>query len=268
MIITNPLTLINGGASGTDFLSPIVINGTNLTLTITPGSGILPAASDGVGGLALFDALEILWVNNSGLGALDFPLIKTTNEQFELVNGWTFTNDTTRRSLRSCGWVEKDGSDVTTRMYMGVTTLGYIKADDQLYYQWNDETEIDFPFTGAVNVGVQIYGDVSNGNIDWTGSGEVFKIFSTFQGKLYASSDYSAIDSLTFSPSNYRFMVSSQGGLTDNQAIMLSEIYSLYGLDPTKPLIVTENTREVGSIYQAIDNVSVSTTVTRLTGRN
>lgn len=53
-------------------------------------------------------------------------------------------------------------------------------------------------------------------------------------------------------------------GLNSVQATMLLEIYRLYGLDPTKPLVVTDNSRTVGGISQSISSNQSSTTITRL----
>ena len=53
-------------------------------------------------------------------------------------------------------------------------------------------------------------------------------------------------------------------GLTPNQMIMLQEIYSLYGLDPTKPLVVTDISRTAGTVSQQINSNAGSTTVTRV----
>lgn len=52
-------------------------------------------------------------------------------------------------------------------------------------------------------------------------------------------------------------------GLTPNQLVMLQEIYALYGLDPTKPLVVTDTARSAGTIQQTISSGSSSTTITR-----
>ena len=52
-------------------------------------------------------------------------------------------------------------------------------------------------------------------------------------------------------------------GLSSIQATMLLEIYRLYGLDPTKPLVVTDTSRTVAGISQTINSTSNSTTVTR-----
>ena len=53
------------------------------------------------------------------------------------------------------------------------------------------------------------------------------------------------------------------GGLTNNQATMLLEMYELLGLDPTKPLVVTESSRSAGSISQTITTSETETIVMR-----
>jgi len=54
-------------------------------------------------------------------------------------------------------------------------------------------------------------------------------------------------------------------GLTSTQSIMLLELYRIMGLDPTKPLVVTNNSRTIGSeIGQSIDTNQTRTIVTRI----
>lgn len=57
------------------------------------------------------------------------------------------------------------------------------------------------------------------------------------------------------------------GGLSPTQATMLLELYQLAGLDPTKPLVVTETSRKVpedgSDIEQTIDEDAGTVTVTR-----
>lgn len=56
-----------------------------------------------------------------------------------------------------------------------------------------------------------------------------------------------------------------ENGLTPDQATMLTEIYRMYGLDPTKPLIVTQTSRQAGSgILQQIQTNSTQTVITRV----
>lgn len=56
------------------------------------------------------------------------------------------------------------------------------------------------------------------------------------------------------------------GGLTPTQSNMMLELFNIFGLDPTKPLIVNNNTnrRTAGSITQSIITEGDVTTVTRL----
>ena len=55
-----------------------------------------------------------------------------------------------------------------------------------------------------------------------------------------------------------------QGSLTPDQETMLLEMYDLLGLDPTKPLVVTQTSRVAGTISQSIASNSTQTTVTRV----
>jgi hypothetical protein len=52
-------------------------------------------------------------------------------------------------------------------------------------------------------------------------------------------------------------------GLTPAQSTMLLELYNIMGLDPTKPLLVTNTSRVAGDIVQTIDTNTTSTTVQR-----
>lgn len=58
--------------------------------------------------------------------------------------------------------------------------------------------------------------------------------------------------------------LSNSAGLTQNQATMLLELYTLFGLDPTKPLVVTENSRTAGDINQNMFTSDSETIVTRV----
>ena len=56
----------------------------------------------------------------------------------------------------------------------------------------------------------------------------------------------------------------SASSLTPSQATMLLEMYELLGLDPSKPLIVTETTRSAGTISQNIVTSPSETVVSRV----
>lgn len=59
-------------------------------------------------------------------------------------------------------------------------------------------------------------------------------------------------------------MIQNNPGLTTAQAGMLIEMYDLLGLDPTKPLIVTDSSRTAGTISQTITSTPSGTVVTRV----
>ena len=208
-IISDPTTLITGGDVGTDFAAPIVLNASAKTITITPGTGTLPNAADGVTGQALYSALKIIWKNSSTYIKYPFPMEAITPEQFDFINGWTLANDTTRKSLRTCGWAEKNSGGTVTRKYMGVVTLGTLGSSDTSYFQWNTAAKSDFQFPGPINEGIQIYGDASNGNFDYTTGTDALKVFNRIQGKLYSTSNNTAIGANTLTYITYRFPLSN-----------------------------------------------------------
>lgn len=72
------------------------------------------------------------------------------------------------------------------------------------------------------------------------------------------------VDNITTELGNLDIVVN--GALTPSQAMMLLEMYELLGLDPTKPLVVTEHQRYVqnGTIEQNIDTNADRTIVTRV----
>lgn len=219
LIITDPTALLTGATdSATTMAAPVVINETAKTITITPGSGTLPNAADGLTGQALYSALKILWKNSSTYIKYPFPMEAITPEQFEFINGWTLANDTTRKALRSCGWAEKTAAGLTNRRYMGVITLGTLGASDQPYYQWNSDAKVNFQFPGEVNEAIQIFGTTANGDatagsFDYTDGGDALKLFCREQSKLYASSNNTAIGAPILTYITYRFPLTNSTDL-------------------------------------------------------
>lgn len=210
MIISDPTTLIVGGDAGTAFAAPVVFDVSTKTITITPGTGILPDAADGVTGQALYSAAKIVWKNSSTYIKYPFPMEAITPESFEFINGWVLANDTTRKSLRTCGWAERGAAGTSIiRQYMGVVSLGTIGAADSSYFQWNSDSKQDFQFPGPINESIQIFGDATNGNFNYTDGGDSLKLFNRIQGKLYSSSNNTAIGALTLGYITYRFPLSN-----------------------------------------------------------
>ena len=209
MIITDPTTLITGGDVGTAFASPLSLDTGAKTFTITPGSGVLPDSADGVSGQALYSAFKLLWKNNSTYIKFPFPMEAITPEQFEFISGWAPANDTTRKALRTCGWVERDPSNAILKMYAGIVSLGSLGAADQPYYQQVSTTTapVDFIFPGPVNEAVQIIDD-PNGDgsyVDGFDRRAYMKLFAREYQKTYASSQLSNIGVTSMTYIVYRF---------------------------------------------------------------
>ena len=204
----------------------IVIDTTAKTIEIlTTGAVSNAGSTGGVSGQALYSWLKEQWKTSATFIKYPFPMEAITPEQFEFKDGWAPKNDTTRNLIRSAGWAEKNTSGVTLRKYMGVVSLGSIGATDQPYFRWNTGSKVNFAFTGPINQAVQIYGDATNGNFDYSDGGDTFTIYVREQGKTFGSSNNTAIGAATLTYQTYRFPLSNATDLkvtTDDATIASS----------------------------------------------
>ena len=191
-------------------IDPTVSPPTIQILTTGAVSGTGEGAETGVSGQALYSFLKDQWKNNATFIKYPFPMEAITPEQFEFINDWEPADDATRKLIRTAGWAERTAAGVLKREYIGVVSLGTLGATDQPYYELVDggvsAGAVDFTYPGRVNEAVQIYGDASNGNIDYRLAADAFNIFCREQGKTYAASNNTAIgatDGLTYI--TYRF---------------------------------------------------------------
>lgn len=175
----------------------------------TTGAVTSAGSTGGVSGQALYSWLKEQWKSSATFIKFPFPMEAITPEQFEFINGWKPLNDTTRNLIRTAGWAEKNSSGVVLRKYMGVVSLGSIGATDQPYYRWNTGAKVNFSFAGPINQAVQVYGDASNGNFDYTDGGDTFTLYVREQGKTYATSNNASIGASTLSYITYRFPLSN-----------------------------------------------------------
>lgn len=183
----------------------IVVDTSALTIEIkTTGSVTNAGSTGGVSGQALYSFLKEQWKTNATFIKFPFPMEAITPEQFEFQYGWKPKDDTTRALIRNAGWAEKNSSGTVLRSYIGVVSLGSIGATDQPYYRWNTGSKVNFGFQGPVNQAVQIYGDASNGNIDYR-TGATLTLFVREQGKTYAAVNNSQIGASTLTYQVYRF---------------------------------------------------------------
>lgn len=191
----------------------IAINTTNKTIELKTGSAITNAGSTGgVTGQCLYSALKLLWKNSSTYIKFPFPMEAITPESFEFINGWAPKDDTTRKLIRTAGWAEKNSSGSLLRKYAGIVSLGSLAGTDQPYFQFGSGSATNFTFVGPVNEAVQIYGDSSNGNFDYS-DGDALTLFCREQGKAYASSNNTSIGASTLGYITYRFPLSNSTDL-------------------------------------------------------
>lgn len=175
---------------------------------LTTGNIDDEGATGGVTGQALYSWLKEQWKTSSTFIKYPFPMEAITPEQFEFINGWKPLNDSTRKLIRTAGWTEKNAGGTVLRRYAGVVSLGSLGATDQPYYRFASGAAVNFTYQGPVNEAVQIFGDIDNGNFDYTG-GTAFNIFCREQGKTYAASNNTAIGAPTLTYIVYRFPLSN-----------------------------------------------------------
>ena len=179
----------------------------------TTGAVSNAGSTGGVSGQALYSFLKEQWKSSSTFIKFPFPMEAITPEQFEFINGWKPLDDTTRNLIRNAGWAEKNAAGTVLRKYMGVISLGSLGSGDQPYYRWNTGSKVNFAFTGTINQAVQIYGDASNGNFDYSDGGDTFTVYVREQGKTYTTSNNSAIGASTLTYQTYRFPLSNSTDL-------------------------------------------------------
>ena len=182
----------------------LTVNTTTRVITLNVAGNLV--AKDGCTWQALYSKLIQLWETGSyNEHPFPFYTIDALSGQFNIgfdgtrYNNWVF-GDTlstgTRLYLRDGGWNEytpttpgADGVSTTGTIaatFAGVVSLGTVSNAAQLYYQKvSGGSAIDFTYTDAANLGVQVYGDSSNGNFT---SNTFLQGFCRVYGKKYSSS--------------------------------------------------------------------------------
>ena len=160
---------------------------------------------------------------NAMLSAVPYLLIRKVDNNSIL--------DWYDNTFKSSGWTTRS-SNLTEVDSVNFPGLYELDLDISLFADGIYQIHAD-------NIGQWIYHDV--------------KEFSVKSGKLQFNVD----------SDNISKVASRVQGLTDVQSTMLLEIYRLYGLDPTMPLVVTDTARTAGNITQNIINVPSGTTLQR-----
>jgi len=169
----------------------IIIDETAKTIRLVATGNLV--AKDGVTLQAVYSKLVDSWATVTYQDS-PFPMyaIDALSGQFQLgtdgatYSGWTWFDDTTRNMLRDGGWSEYSSAGLLQRQYAGFIGLGSINVGAQPYYHLGaTDSPINFPFTDQFNVGVQVFGDATNGNLD---KRTYAKTFVREYGKKYKSS--------------------------------------------------------------------------------
>lgn len=219
-IITDPTQLMNGNLDTASTAGDeLTIDTAARTIKLNPGAvgSDIPDAADGVTFQALYSAMKLLWKNSSEYIKFPFPFEAITPEQYEVINGWTFLDATTRKAIRTAGWAEKNSAGDIVAMYAGIVSLGILGASDQPYFQQDSGTgaATNFSFPGPVNEAVQILDD-PNGDgsfVDGFDRRAYFKLFAREEQKTYAAAVLADIGVTTMSTLVYRFPLSNGGDL-------------------------------------------------------
>jgi hypothetical protein len=194
----------------------LTINETNRTFTLIQAGNLV--AKDGVTLQALYSKFVDLWATAS---YQDSPMpiyaIDALSGQFQFgtdgatYNGWRPADDTTRNMLRDGGWSEYSSAGVLNRVYAGFIGLGSINSGAQPYYQIaSADAPTNFPFADQFNVGVQVYGDVTNGNFD---KRTYAKTFVREYGKKFKSSVLADTGATGTGANKQNFLISNEDDL-------------------------------------------------------
>lgn len=156
---------------------------------------------DGVTMQALYSFLKEEWKSDADLIKDAFPVVSITPEQFEFIEGWEPRDVTSpaiqsKKLIRTAGWSEVSTTDVLTKQYTGIVTLGSFEddANDTAYYQLGSDPDdtaaaVDFTFPGPVNEAIKTYADFGvPTNLVITGNNTITKTggtsFITFGFKI------------------------------------------------------------------------------------
>lgn len=249
--------IVNNVANdGTYFTQEITLDVTNSDFTLN-AAGNLSTAGSGVTGQALYSFFKERWKEVPSITKYKFPMLSITNEQFEFINDWIPSNDTTRKMIRSAGWAEVKTGGSVGRRYAGIVSLGTLGSSDQPYFVQNSSytaTTDTTDFTGPINEAVQIFGDTG---VDATSPfnedrSTYFKLFVRTRGKTYADADLTDIgvtSGMTYIV--YRFPLSNANDLniktTHDNAISGATITNITGDGSTITVTATNHGLYIGA---------------------
>jgi hypothetical protein len=249
-----------------DFLNDgteIVINTTAKTVRLVVAGNL---SEDGVTLKCVYSKLKELWKSSAVYVKFPFPMIPITDEQFELVSGWDFFDNTTRYLIRTGGWAVKDTAGVSLEEWAGIISLGSIGATDQPYFQQViGAAATNFQLDGPVNQAVKIYGDATHGNFDYR---DYMKVFVREYQKSYASASLTDIGVTDMTYQAYRFPLANAADLkiTNNDTTVsgygititwyaAAQVRSIGGVNRNFHVIINGNSKTAEQIYEGVQRL-------------
>ena len=254
-LVLDPDDLVDG--------TNIIINTTSKTVRLLVAGAL---SNDGVTLKCVYSKLKELWKTSSTYVKFAFPMVPITDEQFELVSGWDFLDDTSRYLIRSGGWAVKDGSGVSLEEWAGIISLGSIGGSDQPYFQQvNGGSATNFQLAGPVNQAIKIYGDATHGNFDYRG---YTKIFVREYQKSYGSASLTDIGVTDMTYQAYRFPLANAADLkvthidatVSGYGITITwyaaaQARTIGGVSRNFHVIIDGNARTAEEIYEAVQRL-------------
>lgn len=180
---------------------PSNLNSTNVTISTASTPYTIKLNNATTANLQdLYSYLMQLWKSDASLISKQFPFVPVTDEMFIMNDPWNFADSTTINSIKGAGWSRRNSSDVAIEEYCNVTTLGSINGT-AYYSQTTSPTGsvTNAVASGAMNQAVKIYGNSSNGNVDYRST--AFSVYSRVLGYQFDSYDLlsaQSIPTLTF----------------------------------------------------------------------
>lgn len=203
--------LVNG--SPTQMLR---VNTSTKTIRLVAGGALV--AADGVTLLAVFSRLKTIWKDDATAVKHPFPMEQIHDESMELVSGWDWYDDTTRKMIRDGGFAVRNVAGNITQMWACVVTLGEVISGAPYYVQDSATNATTAAFTHAVTAGtfcinepIQIFRDDDGDGVTAEGSDfdrrSYLKVFLREYGYTYDESDNTAIGYATLTYKKYNFPV-------------------------------------------------------------
>jgi hypothetical protein len=205
------LTFIVNGSPASENLR---VNTSTKTIRIVAGGSLV--ALDGVTLQCIYSKLKELWKADATLPKHKFPIDPIHDESMELVNGWDWYDDATRKLIRDGGWAVRNVAGAITQMWACVVTLGQVISGAPYYTQDSSTSASTATFTYCatggtfgINEAIQIYSDPNgDGNTaDGYDRRNYLKVFLREQGKTYDEASNTDVGYPTLSYKKFNFPV-------------------------------------------------------------